>query len=275
MINLTPTEKAIRKGLEGFDLLPLKEAQDRIRPFRVEQGFVESTTPVILTAPDASYKLNKSETPTYSVSLAQHRLAGFNVCPSSTPACRRVCVADSGKGNLSSVKRGRIWRTRALRTDPVAFVSLLIHEVNRAVRKLNGRQVALRLNAFSDVRWEIVAPFLFDRWTLGHVQFYDYTKIVGRSVPSNYHLTMSVTERMTESEVTDLYTDVPVAVIFGTLRGQPLPKFYAGRPVHDADMDDERFSDPVGSISGLRAKGHLLIGDVKRGEVGDSKFVKA
>ena len=209
MINLTPTEKAIKRGLEGFDILPLKEAQDRIRPFRVGQGFVESTTPVILTPPDASYKLNKSETPTYSVSLAQHRLAGFNVCPSSTPACRRVCVADSGKGNMSSVKRGRIWRTRALRTDPVAFVSLLIHEVDRAVRKLDGRQLALRLNAFSDVRWEIVAPFLFDRWTLGQVQFYDYTKIVGRSVPSNYHLTMSVTERMTESEVTDLYTDVP------------------------------------------------------------------
>tara|TARA_R110000803_G_scaffold47010_1_gene98377 strand:- start:593 stop:835 length:243 start_codon:yes stop_codon:yes gene_type:complete len=80
---------------------------------------------------------------------------------------------------------------------------------------------------------------------------------------------------MTESEVTDLYTDVPVAVIFGTLRGRALPKFYAGRPVHDADSDDERFNDPVGSISGLRAKGHLLIGDVKRGEVGDSKFVKA
>ena len=274
MINLTPTERAIKKGLEGFDLLPLTVARDRVRPFRVGQGFAYATTPVLLTQPEGSYKLNKSETPTWSLSLAQHRLAGFNVCPASTPACRRVCVADSGKGNMSSVKRGRVWRTRALRADPVAFVSLLVHEVDRAVRKMDGRQIAIRLNAFSDVRWEVVAPWLFDRWTVGQVQFYDYTKIVGRTPPSNYHLTMSATERTTEADILALPSEVPVAVIFGTLRGRPLPKFYAGRPVHDADLDDERFNDPIGSIAGLRAKGHLLQGDVKLGLVGDSEFVK-
>ena len=117
MVKLTPTERDILDGLTDFGLHPisLAEARDRLRPFREEQGFNPDTLPVLLTAPESSYKLDKSITPTWSLSLAQHRLAGFNVCPSSTPQCRRVCVADSGKGNLSSVKRGRIWRTRALR----------------------------------------------------------------------------------------------------------------------------------------------------------------
>jgi hypothetical protein len=274
MVKLTPAERDILDGLTDFGLHPisLAEARDRLRPFREEQGFNPDTLPVLLTAPESSYKLDKSITPTWSLSLAQHRLAGFNVCPSSTPQCRRVCVADSGKGNLSSVKRGRIWRTRALRYDPAAFFTVLLYEIRKAHRKVGA--MALRPNAFSDVRWEIVAPFLFDILP-DEVQVYDYTKIPGRVVPARYHLTLSVTERVSESDVRGLPVGTPVAVIFGARRGSPLPAFYAGRPVHDADSDDERFNDPAGSIAGLRAKGHLLPADVKAGRVGDRFFVKA
>jgi len=45
-----------------------------------------------------------------------------------------------------------------------------------------------------------------------------------------------------------------VAVVFSTDKGRPLPEYFMGYEVVDADADDLRFLDPPGTISGLRFK---------------------
>jgi hypothetical protein len=73
----------------------------------------------------------------------------------------------------------------------------------------------VRLNVFSDLPWEMMAPGLFDDFR--NVQFYDYTKVPGRVVPDNYDITFSYagTKRNVDSmdhEIRDLGRRV--AVVF-------------------------------------------------------------
>jgi hypothetical protein len=84
------------------------------------------------------------------------------------------------------------------------------------------------------------------------VQFYDYTKVLGRKVSqyANYHLTFSAADGNDADVQRAVSAGMNVAMVF-----DKLPAEFMGRVVNDADEHDLRFLDPVNTIAGLKAKG--------------------
>lgn len=238
-----------------------REAKNMYRNFRITRGWADNAGARLLTLPDENTKFAKTQTKSGTVlvglSLAPARQSGHNVCASSTRECRKHCVAFSGHGTEPRVQKGRRTKTEFLIEHPEAFVSLLHHELALTMARYREYPLRARLNAFSDLPWEAIAPALFDL----PIMFYDYTKRADRihaDLPANYRLTFSASERTTDDEiVTIVNSGVNVAAIFPITPSNPLPETYLGVPVIDADKDDDRFSDPVGVIVGLRAKGTL------------------
>jgi hypothetical protein len=85
------------------------------------------------------------------------------------------------------------------------------------------------------------------------VQFYDYTKLPGRKVPANYHLTVSYSGANAKYASKVLRSRHNIAVVFRDK--ESIPEFFNGRPVIDGDRDDLRFLDQTNSIVALYAKG--------------------
>lgn len=224
-------------------------------------GFKPVPAP-LLTAPRDNVKFAKTAAPTYGLSLTPAMTSQWNACTHSTRTCRKHCVAFAGKGGLSSVLRGRLWRTALWAEAPDAAYAMLRSEIGRAIYRHDG-PIRVRLNTFSDVAWERVLPESF--WTLwgDYVRFYDYTKDVKRALASKhwrypYKLTFSASERTTDREIQELTeVGVSVAVVFSTPRSQPLPTSYVGVRVINGDASDDRWLDASGVIVGLRAKGSM------------------
>lgn len=181
---------------------------------------------------------------------------GVNVCPTAELAgCKAPCLFTAGRGAFSNVKSSRIRKTEAFRDDPVAFVDQLAADIVKAEKKASkmGVKLAVRLNGTSDIAWEHMRGSdglsLMEKFP--QIQFYDYTKLPGRKVPSNYHLTVSYSAVNKKYAAKVLKSKHNPAVVF---KGE-LPKVWAGRPVVDGDKDDLRFLDPAGVVVGLKAKG--------------------
>lgn len=249
------------RHLTSCEISPIdgREARRRWDVYRQLNGY--SPGRALLTPPSDNMKLAKAGklgiAVTYGLALAPANSSGHNTCRFSTPLCRSGCIAFAGNGRFSGVQAARVLRTNWLLADPSGFLSLLVHEIDRAARK-HGEALAVRLNTFSDIPWETVAPWIFER----EVQFYDYTKRPNRTPPANYHLTFSASERTTDEEVTDLVRQGQnVAVIFTTTRNHLLPTHWKGVSVVDGDESDARHLDPRGVVVGLRAKGTLRTRD--------------
>jgi len=183
-----------------------------------------------------------------------------DLCPMSRLArCQGPCLNLAGRGAFSNVQKARAAKSAAYKRDPVAFVDAIADDVRAALRKAAklGVELAVRLNGTSDIAWEHMrgsdGRTLFE--VFPDVQFYDYTKLPGRKVPANYHLTVSYSGANPAYARKALAQPRSVAVVFSTPRGAALPIHWAGRPVIDGDLTDLRFQDPVGVIVGLRAKG--------------------
>jgi hypothetical protein len=104
------------------------------------------------------------------------------------------------------------------------------------------------LNGTSDLSWEkytIQDKTIFELFP--QVQFYDYTKVLGRKVKHipNYHLTFS------KADGND--SDVAEALLQGMSVVAVYDEIPAGVP--SADETDLRFLDPRGIMLGLKAKG--------------------
>jgi hypothetical protein len=243
-----------------FDYVPLADARRAWRSVRVAHGLCDSAVP-LLTPPDANLKYAKTEAAVYGLSLAPAAVSGWNVCRFSTPECRSGCVASAGKGGLPHTVAVRIARTAFLLEHPEAFATLVMHEVGRAWAE-HGIRLRVRMNGFSDLLWEKLMPELFSTFPL--VRFYDYTKhpAGSRTVPANYHLTYSASERTDDATFAPAAADGQnTAVVFSTKRGAPLPGSWHGVRVVDGDKSDDRTKDPAGVIVGLRAKGAMRSGD--------------
>ena len=193
---------------------------------------------------------------TYGLSLAPHKLSGFNLCPFASKGCIESCLNLSGMGIFSNVQSARIDRAKFFNSNPKEFLKQLEIEIDSAWRKAEklNLKLAIRPNVLSDVAWEklgIIQNF-------PSIQFYDYTKnpirmlqFTGGLLPENYHLTFSRAENNQARVEAVIRNGGNVAAVFA---GE-LPGTYLGKPVIDGDLSDARFLDPQGVIVGLKAKG--------------------
>lgn len=189
---------------------------------------------------------------TAGLSLAPAWESGHNTCPNHSTECSAACINKTGMGNMPSVQEARIRRTLDFFNNREHFLTSLnadIYQFCHNARELSLK-VALRLNVYSDIRWE--RHGIPQRW--GALSFYDYTKIPNRkSLPPNYKLTFSFSGNNLSDCRKALANGMSVAVPF---LGE-LPKTWLGHEVIDGDADDLRFLDPSPCIVGLRAKGRL------------------
>lgn len=249
------------------ELPEYKNARATWRALRTAHGF--KTAGIVLS--EDIGKTLKNETRTFALALLPAATSEIaNTCAFEDD-CASTCVAFSGKGGMDDVTRSRLSRLTLMVEHPRAFAWLLtaeLLEIEREARRFdahNGKPARLvRLNAYSDIRWERVARWLLDE--CAHVGFYDYTKHTLRSrpvesLPANYRLTYSVSRRSKLDEVlAAARAGRNPAVVFSARANSnhdTLPATWLGLDVHDGDADDDRYSDAVGVVVGLRRKGSM------------------
>ena len=191
--------------------------------------------------------------------LAPADLSGKETCPKRTAGCTAACLNTAGRGGMfkrgettNMIQKARIRKTNEFFNNREQFMFDLYHDIIRA-RKFAEKQGLIpvfRLNGTSDLSWEkyevgTTGMNLFQLFPT--VQFYDYTKVLGRKVSQypNYHLTFS------KADGND--SDVAEAL----LQGMSVVAVYDEIPegVPSADETDLRFLDPKGIMLGLKAKG--------------------
>jgi hypothetical protein len=209
---------------------------------------------------------------TYLLHLAPADLSGYETCPKRTAGCTSACLNTAGRGGMfrkgestNVIQEARKRKTRLFFENRGTFMGRLVADIERAIRQSakQGLIPVFRLNGTSDLSWEKY-PVVRGGIEYGNiflafseVQFYDYTKVLGRKVSgiSNYHLTFSAADGNDSSVVRAINAGMNVAVVFGVPKTQALPVAYAGRAVFNGDDSDLRFLDPRGVVVGLYAKG--------------------
>ena len=190
--------------------------------------------------------------------LAPADLSGREVCPKRTKGCTDACLNKAGRGGMfkrgettNMIQKARIRKTQYFFNNRAEFMADLANDIKKAIRfaERKGLTPVFRLNGTSDLSWEkydVVEGFnIFEMFP--QVQFYDYTKVLGRKVAQypNYHLTFS------KADGND--SDVAEALLQGMSVVAVYDKIPEGVP--SADETDLRFLDPKGIMLGLKAKG--------------------
>ena len=184
--------------------------------------------------------------------LAPSTLSGRNTCPKATPGCIAACLNTAGRGGMfkrgettNVIQKARIRKTVQYFEQRDEFLADLEADIRKAIKfaEKQGLTPVFRLNGTSDLsveKWGIIEKF-------PTVQFYDYTKVLGRKVAHlpNYHLTFS------KADGND--ADVAEALMQGMSVVAVYDKIPEGVP--SADETDLRFLDPKGIMLGLKAKG--------------------
>lgn len=192
---------------------------------------------------------------TFIMHLAPADSSGREVCPKRSAGCTAACLNQAGRGQMRKVQAGRMRKTEWYHRDRAGFMLQLVSDIESGIRRAerHGATPCFRLNGTSDIPWErvrIKGQNVFEMFPT--VQFYDYTKILGRKVAAypNYHLTFSRSESNDRDVARAIAAGMNVAVVF-----DEVPQEYLGLPVIFGDDDDLRFLDPKNVIVGLRAKG--------------------
>ena len=189
--------------------------------------------------------------------LAPADLSGKEVCPKRTAGCTMACLNTAGRGGIikkgettNLIQEARIRKTKMFFENREQFLKDLESDIRLGIKQAEkkGMIPVFRLNGTSDLAWEkygIIEKF-------PEVQFYDYTKIVGRKVShlKNYHLTFSKADGNDIDTRLAVNKGMNVAVVFNEV-----PETFLGRPVVNGDDTDLRFLDPVSVVVGLKAKG--------------------
>ena len=197
--------------------------------------------------------------------LAPARLAfdalgidGTMCAMSELAQCEGPCLNRAGRGQFDKIQTARINKTVYFLLDRVGFMRHLAFEIGRFVStaRAEGFTPMVRLNGTQDHRWEL-EPVEIDgvehpnlMTAFPDVQFYDYTKLLGRQLPSNYHLTFSLSETNQDKAAKAMAQGMNLAVVF-----DHIPLMWQGKPVISGDEDDLRFLDPSNHVIGLQAKG--------------------
>lgn len=215
---------------------------------------------------------NGVATPLIDPIVKETRMRTF--CLGSNYFCQASCLVFTGS-NASDPYNDDVkaMKSLALLADPAAFLRLIDDKIDRAKRAAAKRnqRLLVRLNLLSDLPWEAIAPWLFEKHA--DVQFYDYTKIPTRNPPKNYDLTLSFSGTNEQECRRALYDhNQRIAVVFlamqyrngewvavgeGTRRKmgeRSLPDRFDvwGDPrlVVNADVNDARFLDPPNEMDG-------------------------
>jgi len=209
---------------------------------------------------------------TFILHLSPANVSGYETCAKRTAGCTAACLNTAGHGGMfkkgettNVVQEARKRRTRMFFEMREVFMFQLVREIKNAI-KLSAKQGMIpvfRLNGTSDLAFEkyevtrdgTVYPNIFAAFP--EVQFYDYTKILGRKVAHipNYHLTFSAADGNDADVLKANAQGMNVATVFGLKKTEPMPETYNGRVVFNGDESDLRFLDPKGVVVGLYAKG--------------------
>ena len=209
---------------------------------------------------------------TFILHLAPASVSGYNTCPKATEGCKAACLNTAGRGGMfkkgettNVIQQARIRKTQFFFEERNGFMEWLVADIKLGIKqaKKKGMIPAFRLNGTSDLAWEkyavtvdgVVYKNIFEAFP--NIQFYDYTKILGRKVKgiANYHLTFSAADGNDSDVYRAIAEGLNVATVFGIKKTEPMPETYNGRPVFNGDESDLRFLDPKGVVVGLYAKG--------------------
>jgi hypothetical protein len=184
--------------------------------------------------------------------LAPADLSGRETCPKRTAGCTAACLNTAGRGgmfkrgeNTNVIQKARIRKTKMYFEQRDEFLAALEADIRKAIKFAEKQDLipVFRLNGTSDLsveKWGIIEKF-------PQVQFYDYTKVLGRKVSHlpNYHLTFSKADGNDADVAEALLQGMSVVAVYDAIP--------AGVP--SADETDLRFLDPKGIMLGLKAKG--------------------
>jgi hypothetical protein len=205
---------------------------------------------------------------TYILHLAPADVSGYNTCPKATAGCKAACLNTAGRGGMfkrgestNVIQEARKRKTRFFFENRGAFMLQLYLDIKKAIKQAEKKGLipVFRLNGTSDLAWEKYEvqdnKNIFQMFP--NVQFYDYTKILGRKVNgfANYHLTFSAADGNDLDVVRAIKEGYNIATVFGIKKNSPMPETYNGVPVFNGDDSDLRFLDPKGVVVGLYAKG--------------------
>ena len=181
---------------------------------------------------------------------------GVTVCPCATDGCINGCVTSkSANATVERSQLARVARNVLTMMRPDLAICLLAVEL----RKLQAKHPAgcrWRVNVSDDLRWELLAPGLFDLGVPG----YAYTKHSpaqrpgrdGLSVVYSAHEAMSV-----ERIASYLAAGHRVAVVLDIPKGTMVTE-WNGMPVVNGDLTDDLYTHPAGHIVGLSLKAPTL-----------------
>ena len=192
--------------------------------------------------------------------LAPADLSGKETCPKRTAGCTAACLNTAGRGgmfkkgeNTNMIQKARIRKTKYFFEDRAGFMLDLAYDIQKAIKfaEKQGLIPVFRLNGTSDLSWEKYEVPVFCTENIFElfptVQFYDYTKVLGRKVADipNYHLTFSKADGNDADCAKALAQGLSVVAVYDEIpEGVP-----------SADETDLRFLDPKGVMLGLKAKG--------------------
>jgi len=209
---------------------------------------------------------------TYILHLAPADLSGYETCAKRTAGCTAACLNTAGRGGMfkrgettNVIQKARIRKTKMFFEDRIQFMNLLVADIELAIKQSKRMNLVpvFRLNGTSDLafeKYEVVRNGKLFRnmfTAFPEVQFYDYTKILGRKIVdiANYHLTFSAADGNDADVAKAIQQGYNVATVFGIKKTLPMPETYMGMPVFNGDESDLRFLDPKGVVVGLYAKG--------------------
>lgn len=210
---------------------------------------------------DLNPKTAKNDVVTMGLSLLPADGIGFgNLCPLAI-YCKDPCLAHQGQGPTPSV-----WAPRAAKSVLYYLArDWFLDRLNRELTNFRNAypddiEVGVRLNMFSDVRWEDHGIIDAHPRTV----FYDYSKLPDRHgwLRPNYRVCFSFdghnwedAERILRAGGTVsvvFYDDSPGAKCGKAAHRQELPASFRGWHVIDGGKTDWRPGDPKGVIVGLR-----------------------
>lgn len=179
------------------------------------------------------------------------------ICPHSTAGCRAGCLVSSGMLAMTPARDARLWRTALYLGAPARFWLLAAFELEslarRAARSETRMTPAFRVNGTSDIATP--ADFIERAAELG-VTLYGYTKDPERAEAfADEVYSWDGREETISTAEAILNAGGRVSVVLDVKRGAPLPETWRGFPIVDGDRTDAVFTQPRGTVLGLRLKG--------------------